>query len=313
MARKRRGQPVHGWLGLDKPPGMTSTTALSAVKRRFDAAKAGHGGTLDPLATGVLPIAFGEATKTVSWVMDGSKRYRFTVRWGQATATDDCEGGVTEASDVRPDAAAIAAALPAFRGEIEQVPPAFSAIKVDGRRAYDLARGDRAVALAARRVRIDQLDLLGQPDADHADFAVSCGKGTYVRALGRDLARSLGTVGHIVALRRTRVGPFDEADAISLEKLDRIGHTAALIELLLPIDTVLDDIPALVLSDLEANRLRCGQSVSLLRRSDLVRHRALDQSGAGHGALVRAMADGRFVGLVRREAGVLHPVRILNR
>jgi len=312
MGRRKRGRAVHGWLALDKPVGITSTAALGCVRRLFDAAKAGHGGTLDPLASGVLPIAFGEATKTVSWVMDGRKRYRFDIRWGNATATDDAEGETVETSAERPDAAAIAEALPAFIGTIRQVPPAFSAIKVDGRRSYDLARSDEAVDLQPREVRIDEFFHTGSVDSDHASFEVACGKGTYVRALARDLARALGTVGHVSALRRTQAGPFEERRAISLEMLEEMGHTAALDEQLLPVETALDDIPALALSDLEANRLRCGQPVSLLRRSDLVRHQALDDSGAGHGHLVRAMADGRFVGLVRREAGALHPVRIMN-
>ncbi len=309
--RTRKGRPIHGWLIVDKPAGMTSTRVVGRVRRALGAAKAGHGGTLDPLATGVLPIALGEATKTVAYVMDGAKTYRFTVRWGEARDTDDAEGAVVAVSSLRPDAAAIRAVLPRFVGEIDQVPPAYSALKVGGARAYDLARADRPATLAARRVRIDRLVLLAQPDADHAVFEVDCGKGTYMRALARDLARALGTVGHIAALRRTRVGPFTEAQAISLETLETLGHIPAapgdLSGHLLAVETALDDIPALALTDAEANRLRSGQPVGLIRRSDRERIGQL-----ASGSLVCAMSGGKPVALARFEAGTLAPVRILN-
>jgi tRNA pseudouridine55 synthase len=213
---KRPKQKVDGWVVLDKPLGMGSTQAVGRVRWLFTAAKAGHGGTLDPLATGVLPIALGEATKTVPFVMDGRKEYRFTLRFGQARSTDDGEGAVTATSDDRPSDEAIRAALPRFTGCFEQMPPAFSALKIGGQRAYDLARAGQAVDLKPRAVTIDRLELLSRPDADHADFVVTCGKGTYIRSLGRDLARALGTVGHLSALRRTAVGPFREELAISL-------------------------------------------------------------------------------------------------
>ncbi len=226
MAPRRRKQKMHvnGWLIIDKPSGITSTGVCNVVKRLAKGAKTGHGGTLDPLATGVLPIAFGEATKTVPYVMDGRKIYRFTVRWGEARNTDDTEGSVTATSEVRPDRAAIEAVLPDFVGEIEQVPPAFSAIKVDGVRAYDLARDNQAVALDARIVQIDRLELDSMPDADHAVFRVECGKGSYMRSLARDIALALGTVGHVTALRRIAVGPFHEDTAHSLAKLEGVGH-----------------------------------------------------------------------------------------
>jgi tRNA pseudouridine55 synthase len=307
MGRKRRGRPVHGWIVLDKPENMTSTTAVAAVKRRLDAAKAGHGGTLDPFATGILPIALGEATKTVSFVMEGQKRYRFTVRWGAATDTEDRDGTVTAHSDVRPDRAAIEAVLGRFTGEIEQVPPAFSAIRFGGRRAYEMAREGEAPEMQARRVRVDELKLVGIPDEDHAVFEAVCGKGTYIRALARDIALALGTVGHVVALRRTQTGPFDEKNAISLDELGENMHVAAACEYLLPVETALDDIPALAVTDIEAGRLRNGQAVSLLRKADLDRIASLED-----GETVLAMTGGKAVALARYQAGEIKPVRVLN-
>jgi len=307
MARRRRGVPLHGWLILDKPLGMTSSRAVAAVRRALDAEKAGHGGTLDPLATGVLPIALGEATKTVAWAMAGRKIYRFTLRWGEARDTDDTEGKVTATSPVRPDAAAIARALPRFIGDLIQRPPAFSALKLDGERAYDLARDGVAVALTPRLVRIDALRCLGQPDADHAAFEAVVGKGTYIRALGRDFGEALGTCAHVTALRRLAVGPFAIADAISLDKLAALGHSAAASGHLLPIETALDDIPALALTEAEAHRLRCGQTVTPLQPSDRAR---IDQ--LGDGATLCATIGGKLVALVEVAAGGLRPVRVLN-
>src|SRR6185369_8166034 len=241
---KRPKQKVDGWVVLDKPLGMGSTQAVGRVRWLFGAQKAGHGGTLDPLATGVLPIALGEATKTVPFVIDGRKEYRFTLQFGEARSTEDAEGEVTATSEVRPTDGAIRAALASFIGAIEQMPPVFSALKVDGKRAYDLARAGEAVALKPRQVTIERLELLGRPDADHADFVVGCGKGTYIRSLGRDLARAVGTVGHLSALRRTAVGPFREEAAISLSKLEALGHNSPLLGALVPVATALDDIPA---------------------------------------------------------------------
>jgi tRNA pseudouridine55 synthase len=307
MARKRKGRPIDGWLVLDKPVGIGSTTALGQVRRLFDAAKAGHGGTLDPLASGILPIAFGEATKTVSYVMDGRKAYRFTVRWGMSTETDDAEGAVAATSDARPTQAEIAAVLPRFIGAISQVPPRFSAIKVDGERAYDLARDGQAVELAPRRVEVYDLRLVGVPDADHAAFVAECGKGTYIRSLARDLALALGTVGHVAALRRTRCGPFAEADAISLDTLMSLGHSAPLSKYLLPGETALDDIPALALTEEEARHLANGQAlgvVPLLRRSPCPE--------AATAPAIRAMCGDRVVASARVEAMMLKPVRVIH-
>jgi tRNA pseudouridine55 synthase len=307
MARRRKGRPINGWLLIDKPEGPTSTQVVGRVRRLLDPRKIGHGGTLDPLATGLLPIALGEATKTVPYVMDGRKTYRFTLRWGQATATDDAEGEVVATSEHRPSAAEIRAALPGFVGAIEQVPPAFSAIKVAGRRAYARARAAESFDLAPRLVEVAGFALVARPDADHATFEVACGKGTYMRALARDLGRALGTCAHVVALRRTAVGPFDLSRAISLETLESLGHSAAASEALLPIETALDDIPALALSETEANRLRCGQAVSMLARSHSEAIRGVD-----NGAIVYATSGGRPVALARYEAGDIHPVRVLN-
>ncbi len=217
--RRKRGRPLDGWLIVDKPPGLTSTDVVNRVRRAFDAQKAGHGGTLDPLATGVLPIAFGAATKTVPYVMDGTKLYRFSLRFGEARDTDDADGKITETSGARPSDAEIAAALPAFRGDIMQVPPAFSAVKVAGERAYDMARQGRAPVLEPRPARVDRFELVERPSADVAVFEVQSGKGVYMRSLSRDLAAACGTLGHVAALRRLRVGPFPEAQAIPLDKL----------------------------------------------------------------------------------------------
>jgi tRNA pseudouridine55 synthase len=297
---KRPKQKVDGWVVLDKPLGMGSTQAVGRVRWLFAAEKAGHGGTLDPLATGVLPIALGEATKTVPFVMDGRKEYRFSLRFGEARSTDDGEGKVTATSDVRPTDEAIRAALPNFTGCFEQVPPAFSALKVAGQRAYDLARAGEAVELKPRRVTIDRLELVARPDADHADFVVGCGKGTYIRSLGRDLARALGTVGYLSALRRTAVGPFHEDAAISLPKLEALGHIPPLLGALVPVATALDDIPALALTDTQADRLRHGQPVLLTR------------DAPPSGTLVRAETGSKLVALVRSDGAALQPVRVFN-
>jgi tRNA pseudouridine55 synthase len=307
VARRRKGRAVHGWVVVDKPSGPTSTQAVGIVRRVFDARKVGHGGTLDPMASGLLPIALGEATKTVSFVMDGEKTYRFTARWGQATETDDTEGAVIAEREHRPEEADIRAILPRFTGELEQVPPAYSAIKVGGQRAYDLARARSEFELEARRVTISHLELIERPDRDHASFEARCGKGAYMRALARDLGAALGTCAHIVALRRTQVGPFTMADAISLESLESLGHSAAAFEHLLPVRAALDDIPALSLTDIEANRLRCGQAVSLLARANRERIRDLTK-----GAIVCAMSADTPVALARYEAGEIRPVRVLN-
>lgn len=304
MARRKKGNPIHGWLALDKPLGLTSTQALSRVKRLYNADKAGHAGTLDPLATGVLPIAFGEATKTVPFAVDGEKSYRFTVRWGIETTTDDAEGESVATSDVRPSRADILTLLPRFIGEISQVPPSFSAVKIDGQRAYDLAREGAAVVLDARTVVIDDLRLIDMPDADTALFEADCGKGTYVRAVARDMGRELGCHGHVIALRRTRVGPFDEHAMVTMDMLEGAaeqGGLAALMPFLAPVETVLDDVPALDVSSSDAASLARGQSV-LIRGRD-----APIMSG-----LAYAMSKGRLIALGEIEKGALHPTRVFN-
>jgi len=300
MSRRKTGDKVDGWVILDKPVGLGSTPAVGKVRRLFGAQKAGHGGTLDPLASGVLPIALGEATKTVPFVMDGRKEYRFTVRFGEARSTEDAEGEVTATSDARPSDPEIRSALAGFIGEIEQIPPAFSALKVAGKRAYDLARAGEAVALKPRRILVERLELVGRPDANHADFVICCGKGTYIRSLGRDLAQALGTVGHLSALRRTAAGPFREEAAISLSKLEALGHIPALLGALAPVATALDDIPALALTEAQADRLRQGQPVLLTR------------DAPPSGALLRAESGSRLVALVRSDGASLKPVRVFN-
>jgi tRNA pseudouridine55 synthase len=305
--RKRRGRPLDGWLIIDKPPGLTSTDVVNKVKRGFDAQKAGHGGTLDPLATGVLPIAFGHATKTVPYVMDGTKLYRFTLRLGEARDTDDADGQVVASSPRRPADAELQAALPRFIGDIMQVPPAYSAIKVAGERAYDMARDGRAPDLPPRPARVDRFELIERPDADSAVFEVQSGKGVYMRSLARDLAQACGTLGHIAALRRLRVGPFTEGQSISLDKcLGGADMSPASPDLLLPVATALADIPALALTEAEAFGLSNGQAINLV---DLMGR--IPAAASPDGGLARAMAGGRVIGLCRLEDGWLKPERLL--
>ena len=305
MARRRKGLSINGWLILDKPQGLTSTRAVGRVRYLFNAAKAGHAGTLDPLATGILPLALGEATKTVPFVVDGTKIYRFTVRFGAQTDTDDAEGKTVETSDHRPTRADIEAALPGFTGEISQIPPRYSAIKVDGARAYDLARKEEDFELAPRPVSIERLDLVDHPDENHCVLEAECGKGTYVRAIARDLGRALGCLGHVEVLRRTRVGGFDETDTVTLSEVEEAaaseeGHEA-LLALLRPVETALQDIPALSLSASDAARLRLGQAV-LLRGRD-----APIMAGT-----VYAVSRGALVALGEVSQGEFRPKRIFN-
>lgn len=267
MARKARGRRINGWVIIDKPAGVTSTQVVGRVRRVFDARKAGHAGTLDPLATGLLPIALGEATKTVSLIQGGKKGYRFRIRWGAETDTCDLEGKVVETSDHRPSQQQVEALLPAFTGIIDQTPPIYSAIKVDGERAYDLARRGEDVELKSRKVEIHDLALTGWQENGDTEFEMTCGSGTYVRSLARDIARELGTFGHVSALRRTFVGPFDEARAISLEKLEALGHGARAFEHLLQVSTALDDIPALAVTAEETARIKRGQEVVMVGRA----------------------------------------------
>ena len=305
--RKPHGRPLDGWLIVDKPAGLTSTDVVNRVRRWFDAQKAGHGGTLDPLATGVLPIAFGAATKTVPYVMDGTKLYHFTLKFGDERDTDDADGKTIATSDVRPTDDAINAALPAFRGDIMQIPPIYSAIKIAGERAYDMAREGRAPVMEPRPARVDRFDLIERVDADTAIFAVQSVKGVYMRSLARDIARACGTVGHVAALRRLRVGPFTEAGAIPLDKLQRAEDTPPTSpDFLLEVATALADIPALALTDAEASGLSHGQAISLVQLMGRIPRTADPEGG-----LARAMAGGRVLGLCRLEDGWLKPERLL--
>jgi tRNA pseudouridine55 synthase len=307
MPRRSRGRKVDGWLVLDKPVGMTSTEAVARVKRLLGAAKAGHAGTLDPLASGCLPIALGEATKTVSFVMDGRKVYRFTVRWGEETATDDTEGAVTVRSDRRPSEAEIMAVLGEFTGRITQVPPRFSAVKIAGERAYDLARGGEDVEIEAREILVHRLELVECPDRDTAVFLAECGKGTYVRSLARDMGRRLGSFGHVAALRRLVVGPFGEQHMISLAKLEDLGHKAEASdgrgaeEVLHSVATALDGIPGLAMTERDAARLKRGQAVILRGRDAPV------LSGPAY-----AIAGGVPVALGEVDKGAFSPKRVFN-
>jgi tRNA pseudouridine55 synthase len=304
--QKREKFDVHGWLVLDKPVGMTSTHAVSVIKRLFRAKRAGHAGTLDPLASGCLPIALGEATKTVPFVMEGQKTYLFTVRWGEERDTDDAEGRVVATSDQRPTPEAVQEVLPGFIGTVAQVPPQFSAIKIAGERAYDIAREGEEVALEARPVEIASLEVLETPDPDHTVFAAQCGKGTYVRALARDIGRLLGCRGHVSALRRTAVGPFTQTDMMTLEKLEPLCHRAAageasLADALMPVATALDDIPALAVSRADAARLQRGQAV-LMRGRD-----APVFSGT-----LYVTASGQLIALAEADGGEIVPKRVFN-
>jgi len=290
---------VHGWLILDKPLGLTSTQALGKVRRLLGGKKAGHGGTLDPLATGILPLAFGEATKLIPYVMDGDKTYEFTVRWGEQRSTDDAEGEAIATSPVRPTEAAICAALGGFTGVINQTPPAFSAIKLDGERAYDIARAGGVPELVSRQVMIYHLMLKDIPDQDHAVFEALCGKGMYVRSLARDLGLALGTCGYVSALRRTRVGPFTLDHAISLENLAALAHNGDALTALLALRAALDDIPGLQLTASEAQRLRAGQSL-------LIRPQHMDLM---HLPVIMAEHQNVPVALVEAKAGAFHVLR----
>ncbi len=293
---------VHGWLILDKPLGLTSTQALGKARRFVGGKKVGHMGTLDPLATGVLPLAFGEATKLIPYIQNGEKEYLFTVRWGLKRTTDDGEGEVTAQSPVRPKEEKIFMALRSFVGHILQTPPAYSAIKIDGKRAYALARGGKDPKMTPRPVDVYSFDLVKMIDADHASFRVVCGSGTYVRALARDLAESLGTYGYVTALQRTRVGLFSIESAISLEKLEELSHKQAAQTALLKVGSALDDILGLILTASDAGRLRAGQGL-LLRP---------DQMDLMDAPILLASHRGTPVALVKAEGGVFRVVRGFN-
>lgn len=292
-ADRPKKRDINGWIVLDKGVGMTSTHAVAAVKRALSAKKAGHAGTLDPLASGILPIALGEATKTVPFIMDGRKSYVFTVAWGEETNTDDSEGDVVERTELLPEPAAVEALLPRFIGQVQQVPPRFSAIKIQGERAYDLARDGEIVELQPRIVEIDRLALVHH-DGNRSILEADCGKGTYVRAIARDLGRALGCLGHIAALRRTRVGPFTEQDAFVV---DDIGTEPAALR---PVETALSDLPSVAVSRDMAGRLMRGQSIIL---------RGRDAPSTGK---IYATCNGILVAVGDVEQGELVPHRVFN-
>ncbi|MBR1777505.1 MAG: tRNA pseudouridine(55) synthase TruB [Alphaproteobacteria bacterium] len=300
MSRKRRGEPINGWVILDKPAGLGSTTAVSIVRRLFNAQKAGHAGTLDPTASGVLPIALGEATKTIPYVMDGEKTYAFTVRFGQATDTDDAEGAILAETDVLPDKEAILKTLPSFIGEIDQVPPKYSAIHINGQRAYDLARRQQEVELKTRRIRIEDLRLKEPFDPLNAAFEVKCGKGTYVRSLARDIAEKAGSLGHVTSLRRLKCAKFSTENAFSLEYLEALEHSSNWTDVLLPVETVLDDIPALAVTQAQASKLSNGNFLP-----------ATDFRVVPTADVFQAQLGGRLVALVRVQDGMVRPVRLI--
>lgn len=300
MARKGKGRPVNGWLIVDKPAGVTSTSIVGKVRWALDAQKAGHAGTLDPAATGVLAVALGEATKTVPYVTDATKGYRFLVRWGVATDTDDAEGKAIETRDTRPTEAQIEAALPTFRGLIQQVPPQYSAVKVEGERAYDIARTGEAMELAARPLEVEKLVLLARPDDDTAEFEMVCGKGGYVRAIARDLGRALGSLGHVVWLRREWSGPFRAEDGIGLAEIDALARTPELDARLLPLEIALAALPELPLSPEGAVRLKNGNPGRVL------------SSRAEPGDTAWASFEGKPVAVGTYLGGELHPNRVFN-
>ena len=304
---------MHGWVIVDKPSGITSTQVVGIVKRVFDARKAGHAGTLDPIATGVLAVALGEATKTVPFAMESPKSYRFTARWGEARDSDDADGAVTATSEVRPSRAAIENAIPRLVGRIEQVPPSYSAIKVQGERAYDLARDGEVVTLEPRLVEIYSARLIDAPDPDHAEFEMRCGKGAYVRSWVRDLGRRLGTHAHVSQLRRTAIGGFSENEAIALEKLKSFMHIPAAFEHLRPISTALDGIPALAVTGPDAVRLRSGSPI-IVRAAQFARltEEAVPSDDLQGLTVFLSTSEGEPVALAQLEAGELRPFRVFN-
>jgi len=308
MARKKKGDIVDGWVCLDKPFEMGSTEAVSRIRRLFNAQKAGHAGTLDPLASGILPIALGEATKTVPMMMEAQKVYRFTINWGVSTDSVDREGEIIGRSDVRPTVEAVKAALPAFVGEIDQTPPRFSAIKVDGARAYDLARDGVEFELQARRVTIYSAEVSDAPDADHVELTIRTGKGVYVRSLARDLAVVLGAEGHVSALRRELVGPFSTENAVTLDSLEEMVHRGAASEGLLAVATALDDIPELAVTEQDAFSLRQGRPIVLLPRQV----ETLKDRLTGGSRTVSAFQGQTLVALCQLRAGRLEPDRVFN-
>ncbi|MEQ1618347.1 MAG: tRNA pseudouridine(55) synthase TruB [Terricaulis sp.] len=315
MSRRKKGEDISGWIVLDKGEDITSTQAVSAVRRIFNAQKAGHAGTLDPLASGVLPIALGEATKTVPWLVEAQKTYLFTVKWGVSTDTQDREGKVIGESAVRPTPDAIRTALRAFVGEIEQIPPQYSAVKVDGERAYDLARAGETLDLEPRPVIVYEAELTDAESEDFATFRIRSGKGFYIRALVRDLAAALSAEAHVWRLRRTSVGPFHENDAVSLDALEDLRHKAAASERLKPVETALDDIPALAINGEDAFKLRQGRPIVLLPHvMEALKPKFRDRTIAGQDASRAALAlfEGKAVALGDVRAGQFKPTRVFQ-
>ncbi|MGI4818820.1 MAG: tRNA pseudouridine(55) synthase TruB [Janthinobacterium lividum] len=308
MARRKKGDIVNGWVCLDKPYEMGSTEAVTKVRRLFNAQKAGHAGTLDPLASGILPIALGEATKTVPFMMEAQKIYRFVIHWGISTDSIDREGQVIGRSDVRPSVDAVKAALPQFVGDIDQVPPAFSAIRVNGERAYDLAREGVEVELQSRRVTIHEAAVTNAPDEDHVEITMRTGKGVYVRSLARDLASVLGAEGHVSVLRREMVGPFNVQNAVTLDYLEDLAHKGSASDGLLPVSTALDDIPDLAVTEQDAFSLRQGRPIVLLPRQVEQLEARLNTGSQ----LVSAFEGETLVALCSLKAGRLEPDRVFN-
>lgn len=312
MGRTKKGNILNGWINLDKPAGLSSTQAIGKIRHILHPQKIGHAGTLDPLATGVLPIALGEATKTIPYCQDKIKRYSFCVLWGEQRSTDDAEGEIIETSDVRPSHKDIEQALERFIGHIEQIPPRYSAIKINGQRAYDLARKGHDTEMKPRQVYIESLGLISA-EKGFARFECICGKGTYMRSLARDIALTLGTVGHITELRREAVGNLTARNTISLEKLEELSHSAPPAELLLPVETVLDDIPALALNQTEATRLKNGQKLSFISRPDVERlHQAGSDIKSTQDQTALAVLNGQPVAIATVTGVNIQPLRILN-
>jgi len=310
MARGKKGNKIDGWINLYKPLGLTSNQALGKVKRALKPQKAGHAGTLDPLASGILPLALGAATKTVEYAQNSIKTYKFTVTWGQQRSTDDGEGDIIQSADQRPSKEEIEALLPEFTGDIEQIPPQFSAVKVDGERAYDIARDGEQVALKSRQVHIESLKILNNTP-DETTFECICGKGTYIRSLARDMGRKLGCFGYISALERTAVGPFTLENAISLDIFENMGDNAAHEDAVLPLQTVLADIPALALKEMEAARLKNGQTLSFLAKPDLDRLKQIGIQTRQETTALALFGD-KALALITVEGPEIRPLRILN-
>lgn len=300
MARTKKGRPVSGWVIVDKPAGIGSTTVVNKVKWAFQAQKAGHAGTLDPDATGVLAVALGEATKTVPYVTEALKCYAFRVTFGASTTTDDAAGTVMESRSERPTDEQIAMALPAFRGQIQQVPPQFSAVKVDGERAYDLAREGEVMDLAPRALWVERLEMIARPDLDHVDLEMVCGKGGYVRSIARDLGQALGCLGHVAWLRREWSGPFSTEDAVTMEEIEALARTEEIDRFLGPLDLGLQDLPHVMATAEGAARMRNGNPGMVLT------------SGIDWGTTVWASFDGKPVAVGQYQAGELHPTRVFN-